>query len=179
MSTSKSRCYTGSSYKYTSAPNNGLRQQPVEVVPSVCLTFSPVTNDVVVNLLRRKLGRKLLQESFSGWKIRVAMYRRKIRLTFEEVFAHYAVTHRYDGVSKVARTKKKTPVATMTKDSIETLRETLKQEEVRKNRWHHHVTEFYKKYHPQKAHFALVLNLLKMYKGKEEHLFRKIHKNTM
>ena len=54
------------SYKYTSAPNGQRQQQDVEILPSVCLAFSPVTNDVVVNLLRRKIGNKLLQESFSG-----------------------------------------------------------------------------------------------------------------
>ena len=124
-----------------------------------------------------KLATNFCQECFLGWKNRVTVTQ-KIRLTFEEVFANY-VTHEYDGVSKVARTKKKQPVATMTKDSTEVLREKLKQEEDRKNRWHHHVTEFYKKHQPQEAHFALVLNLLKMYEGKEEHLFESFTINTM
>ena len=73
----------------THLPKNGQRQQQDEVLPSVCLAFSPVTNDVVVNLLRRKLE-KLCGNVF-GWKNTCGNVSQKIRLTFEEVFANYAL----------------------------------------------------------------------------------------
>ena len=114
MSISNQMLHEGS-YKYTSAPN-GQRQQDVEILPSVCLAFSPVTNDVVVNLLRRKIGNKLLRECFLGWKNTCGNVSQKIRLTFEEVFANYVVTHEYDGIQS-GTNEEKQPVATMTKDS--------------------------------------------------------------
>jgi hypothetical protein len=146
-------------------------------IPRLCLSFSTLSDESIVTIMRKKVCFSLMRDTFTGWKDTCGNVVQKIRQTLEEVFAQYAVVFPYEQKVKGTKKKKKKPsVADITRDKTEELKKELEDQQRRKDHWHRQVTEFYKKHHPKKAHYALVMNLMGKHDGNEEALFKKLHK---
>ena len=74
-------------------------------IPRLCLSFSTLSDESIVTIMRKKVCFSLMRDTFTGWKDTCGNVVQKIRQTLEEVFAQYAVVFPYE--QKVKGTKKK------------------------------------------------------------------------